>query len=655
MALQIRRGTDTQRQALSGPNTPIAGELLYSTDNKKLHIGDGTTTGGTSIGYFGSVAVSGQSTIKSTGANEALTIVAGANISLTTNANTGTLTIAAAPQELTNGSLRLFQNNLSSINSNENINIVPSGTGQVNITSSLIVTGGVTTSLIRTTESKITLGLEAGQTSQGNFTVAVGYGAGKTSQGQNSVAIGVDSGKISQLYDSIAVGYGAGFRNQGNYAVALGASAGRVGQGQAAVAIGGGAGGTGDVNGLTGGQGAFAVAIGYNSALGDQGSYAVAIGTNSGNGQGVNAVAIGVNAGAEQQGANSVAIGSYAGQTSQPARTIIINAQQGTPVNGVAAQTDSFYVAPIRSATGTSGVLQYNSTTKEVSYNNTVSVSSVTSTSVTSTSVTSGSLNVSGIFSNQNISIDENRIRSLNSNQSIFLDPAGTGIVDVNANLTTTGLQIFGPGTGGTSGDGTILILNQNSATVPLTVIDVHSTASSSSAINFGRARGSIGTQTTVQNNDSIHQIIFTGHDGTTFRLSSSIVATVDGAVSSNVVPGKLAFTTTNSAGTSATRLTISSTAVTSTVPISNGSLQLFQNNLNGLNSNEDIVINPSGTGKLQVLGDLNVTGALKLAVYADATARDAAVTSPTAGMVVFNTTGTKFQGYTGSAWVDLN
>ena len=240
MALQIRRGTDTQRQALSGVNTPIAGELLYTTDNKKLHIGDGTTAGGTSIGYFGSVAVSGQSTIRSTGVNETLTIVAGANISLTTNANTGTLTIAAAPQELNNGSLRLFQNNISSINSNENINIAPAGTGQVNITSSLIVAGGITTSLIRTTESKITLGLEAGQTSQGNFTVAVGYGAGKTSQGQNSVAIGVDSGKISQLYDSIAVGYGAGFRNQGNYAVALGASAGRVGQGEAAVAIGGG-------------------------------------------------------------------------------------------------------------------------------------------------------------------------------------------------------------------------------------------------------------------------------------------------------------------------------------------------------------------------------------------------------------------------------
>ena len=140
MALQIRRGTDTQRQALSGPNTPIAGELLYSTDNKKLHIGDGTTTGGTSIGYFGSVAVSGQSTIRSTGTNETLTIVAGANISLVTDSNTGTLTIAAAPQELNNGSLRLFQNNLTSINSNEDINIDPAGTGKVNVTGNLTAT-----------------------------------------------------------------------------------------------------------------------------------------------------------------------------------------------------------------------------------------------------------------------------------------------------------------------------------------------------------------------------------------------------------------------------------------------------------------------------------------------------------------------------------
>ena len=45
----------------------------------------------------------------------------------------------------------------------------------------------------------------------------------------------------------------------------------------------------------------------------------------------------------------------------------------------------------------------------------------------------------------------------------------------------------------------------------------------------------------------------------------------------------------------------------------------------------------------------------MQLPVYANNTARDSAISSPNAGMIVFNTTGTKFQGYTGAAWVDLN
>ena len=48
-------------------------------------------------------------------------------------------------------------------------------------------------------------------------------------------------------------------------------------------------------------------------------------------------------------------------------------------------------------------------------------------------------------------------------------------------------------------------------------------------------------------------------------------------------------------------------------------------------------------------------SGAIQLKVVADDTARAAAVTAPAAGMIIFNSTGTKFQGYTGSAWVDLN
>ena len=44
-----------------------------------------------------------------------------------------------------------------------------------------------------------------------------------------------------------------------------------------------------------------------------------------------------------------------------------------------------------------------------------------------------------------------------------------------------------------------------------------------------------------------------------------------------------------------------------------------------------------------------------KMNIVADATARDAAITSPEAGMTVFVTDVAKFQGYDGSAWVNLN
>ena len=51
----------------------------------------------------------------------------------------------------------------------------------------------------------------------------------------------------------------------------------------------------------------------------------------------------------------------------------------------------------------------------------------------------------------------------------------------------------------------------------------------------------------------------------------------------------------------------------------------------------------------------LEVAGSIKPGVYADATARDAAISSPTAGEMVFVTDVAKFQGYDGSAWANLN
>ena len=49
--IQIRRGVEAQRALI----TPDVGELLYTTDNKEVYVGDGTTAGGLFIGSGGGI------------------------------------------------------------------------------------------------------------------------------------------------------------------------------------------------------------------------------------------------------------------------------------------------------------------------------------------------------------------------------------------------------------------------------------------------------------------------------------------------------------------------------------------------------------------------------------------------------------------------
>jgi hypothetical protein len=98
--------------------------------------------------------------------------------------------------------------------------------------------GIVSAAGLRTSESKIALGADAGQTSQGGYAVAVGYAAGQTSQGIRAVSVGPDAGSTSQGTAGVAIGYGAGQTSQGIAAIAIGNSAGGTGQGNSAIAIG---------------------------------------------------------------------------------------------------------------------------------------------------------------------------------------------------------------------------------------------------------------------------------------------------------------------------------------------------------------------------------------------------------------------------------
>jgi hypothetical protein len=52
---------------------------------------------------------------------------------------------------------------------------------------------------------------------------------------------------------------------------------------------------------------------------------------------------------------------------------------------------------------------------------------------------------------------------------------------------------------------------------------------------------------------------------------------------------------------------------------------------------------------------NLTANTTFRLPVFASNTARDSAITSPQSGMMVFVTTGTQFQGHTGSSWIVIN
>jgi hypothetical protein len=147
----------------------------------------------------------------------------------------------------------------------------------------------------------------------------------------------------------VAVGPNAGFENQSSNAVSIGSTAGASSQG---------------IN---------SVAVGVGAAYNTQGNSAVAVGNSAGYLlQGLNSVAIGDNAGFAFQGVNSIAIGRLAGNTSQGNNSIILNAT-GAVLDQITANT--FTVAPVRNdVANTAQVMFYNTTSKEITYGNTISV-----------------------------------------------------------------------------------------------------------------------------------------------------------------------------------------------------------------------------------------------------------------------------------------
>jgi len=180
-------------------------------------------------------------------------------------------------------------------------------------------------------------------------------------------------------------------------------------------------------------------------------------------------------------------------------------------------------------------------------------------------------------------------------------------------------------------------------------------------SFNFTKSRGNIDTPTTILDGDKIGTIGWRGHDGTTHLIAAEIDAYANSIEPSNI-QGLLKFNISNPSSTLVTAMQIDTNKLVTmygglTVAGSNivlDGVSILGNAISANDSNSNLELAGGGTGTVST-AHLTTTSYFQNAVYANDTARDAAVTSPAAGMVVFNTTGTKFQGYTGAAWVDLN
>jgi hypothetical protein len=302
------------------------------------------------------VYTNAQPNITSVGTLTSLSVTGNANVG-----NLGTATAIITTGNITTINSGLLQNGNSNITITSNGNISLSAVGApnevvitstgVNVAGTLSVTGNVTGGNISTGIITLTNGAVIKDTV--NDSVAFGQGAGNTSQGAGSIAIGFDSGTNTQGAYSISVGQEAGKTTQGTQAVAIGLYA------------------------------------GYTS----QGTYALAIGASTGyNTQGTQAVAIGASAGYANQGASAVAVGFAAGGTNQASNSIILNAT-GTELNQTTANT--FTVAPVRNdVANIAQVMFYNTTSKEVTYGNTISVAgNVTGGNISTTGNISGNTN----------------------------------------------------------------------------------------------------------------------------------------------------------------------------------------------------------------------------------------------------------------------
>jgi hypothetical protein len=198
----------------------------------------------------------------------------------------------------------------------------------------------------------------------------------------------------------------------------------------------------------------------------------------------------------------------------------------------------------------------------------------------------------------------------------------GTGGINITGTVTATTLaaSTLTMGSNSTIGGGPVNFnignsIFFNSSPASGTAFITYFTASAntlSSNISLAKSRGTVFSPASVANGDSLGSSSYAGFTGSAFTSGGSIDVVVNGTVSAGVLPTQMKLSVNDTSGASVNSVTVNASNVTFAKP----------------------PIVP---------------------IFATTAARDAAISPASAGMIIFLTATTKFQGYTGSAWADLN
>jgi hypothetical protein len=153
----------------------------------------------------------------------------------------------------------------------------------------------------------------------------------------------------------------------------------------------------------------------------------------------------------------------------------------------------------------------------------------------------------------------------------------------------------FGPSTFSVNSSGT-------------TLVNLSQSHESQDARNFAftRTRGNTISPIIVNTGDDLADITFTGYGTSGYVTGAAIsVLVVDPTPSNTSLLSKIVFASNNGAGSTSLRENViieGSGQLTVNYGLSTGSLQIIENNISTLNSNDDIVLDPNGTGTVDFM-----------------------------------------------------